>query len=381
MNSISPSPRPPRPPSRRFPRCRSLRLGVSAVTIVFCLSANSGERKTALGIKDDMFVINGKPTYAGRSWNNRQIEGLLLNSRMVQGIFDDLNPETAASWKYPDTGKWDAERNTREFIAAMPEWRKSGLIAFGINLQGGSPQGYSKTQPWHNSAITGGGELRPEYMARLERILDKADELGMAVMLGIFYFGQDQRLKDEAAVVKAIDATVDWLLEKKYTNVLIEVNNECNISYDHAILQPERIHELIQRVKERGARPHWRLLVSTSYGGGTIPKENVVKAADYLILHGNGVRDAAAISEMIKKTRRVRGYRPMPVLFNEDDHFDFDKPATHFEAAVNDYCGWGYFDPGQSDYADGYQCPPVNWGINTARKKQFFSKLKEITGE
>ena len=120
---------------------------------------------------------------------------------MVQGIFDDLNPETRPMWAYPDTGRWDPERNTREFLAAMPEWRRHGLLAFTLNLQGGSPQGYSKgRQPWHNSAITAEGELRPEYLGRLERILDRADELGMVVILGVFYFGQDERLKDEAAV-------------------------------------------------------------------------------------------------------------------------------------------------------------------------------------
>ena len=53
-----------------------------------------------------------------------KVEGLLMNSRMVQGILDDLNPQTRDRWKYPDTGKWDAGRNTREFIAAMPEWRR-----------------------------------------------------------------------------------------------------------------------------------------------------------------------------------------------------------------------------------------------------------------
>ncbi|HYG73849.1 MAG TPA: hypothetical protein VEK08_02360 [Planctomycetota bacterium] len=325
-----------------------------------------------------MFLINGKPTYAGRAWNGKKIEGLLLNSRMVQGIFDDLNPETAGRWKYPDTGKWDAERNTREFLAAMSDWRKHGLIAFVINLQGGSPQGYSNEQPWHNSAIAEDGSLRPEYMARLERILDKADDLGMAVMLGIFYFGQDQRLKDEAAVIKALDNAIDWVMARGYRHVLIEVNNECNIRYEHKILQPERIHELIERVRERSNKS---LLVSTSYGGGTIPKENVVKAADYLLLHGNGVKDPAKIAEMVKKTRAVKGYRPMPILFNEDDHFDFDKPTNNFVAALGEYCGWGYFDPGKNNYSDGYQCPPVNWGINTDRKKQFFAKLKAITGD
>src|SRR5207248_707672 len=147
-------------------------------------------RQTIVSIKERMFLINGEPTYKGRTFNGMKIEGLLLNARMVQGIFDDLNPETRELWKYPD-GAWDAERNTREFIAAMPEWRKRGLVAFTINFQGGSPQGYSKQQPWENSAFTREGELRAEYLARMERILDKADELGMAVIVGYFYFGQE----------------------------------------------------------------------------------------------------------------------------------------------------------------------------------------------
>lgn len=359
---------------------RSLRLCVSAVCLSVVL-VGAGERKTSVAIKDDMFLINGKATYAGRTWNGKKIEGLLLNSRVVQGIYDDLNPETASKWAYPDTGKWDVERNTREFLAAMPEWRKNGLLGITLNLQGGSPQGYSNKQPWHNSAIAEDGALRPEYMARLEKILDKADELGMVAILGLFYFGQDERIKDEAAVIKAVDNTIDWILQKGYTNVLIEVNNECNVRYDHKILQPQRVHELIQRVRERAESKKQKLLVSTSYGGGAVPGENVVKSADFLLIHGNGVKEPAKIAEQVRKCRSVPGYKPMPILFNEDDHFDFEKPENNFVVAIGEYCGWGYFDPGKSDYSDGYQCPPVNWGINTERKKAFFAKLKEIIGE
>src|SRR6266576_2743458 len=152
---------------------------------------------TEVSIHGDQFWIDGKPTYKGRTWNGHRIEGLLFNSRMVQGIYDDVNPETSKRWAYPDTGRWDADRNTNAFIAAMPEWKRHGLLAFTINLQGGSPEGYSKAQPWENSAIDPDGNLRPAYMARLARILDRADELGMAAILGYFYFGQDQRVKDE----------------------------------------------------------------------------------------------------------------------------------------------------------------------------------------
>jgi hypothetical protein len=351
-------------------------------TFVLCLPciavAAPPERKTEVAIRDDAFWINGKPTYEGRTWQGKKIEGLLLNSRMVQGIFDDLNPQTQSLWNYPDTGRWDADRNTREFVAAMPAWREAGLLAFTINLQGGSPQGYSKDQPWHNSAIEADGSLRADYLKRLETILGRADELGMVAILGVFYFGQDQRLKDEAAITRAVDSTVDWIFDHGYRNVLIEVNNECNVRYDHAILKPDRVHELIERVKAR-TRDGRRLLVSTSYGGGKAPLENVVRSADFLLLHGNGIKEPQRLARLVEQTRKAPGYRPMPILVNEDDHFDFDQPQNNFAAAVGEYCSWGYFDPGESNYRDGYQCPPVNWSINTERKRAFFERVREMT--
>jgi hypothetical protein len=175
------------------------------------LHKKADEYKTRVTIEGEKFYINGKPTFQGRTWQGISVEGLLPNSRMVQGVFDDLNPETIEKWKYPDTGKWDAERNTAEFIAAMPEWKKHGLLAFTINFQGGSPEGYSRSQPWENNAFEPNGAIRPAFASRMERIVKKADELGMVVILGIFYFGQDQRLQDEDAVTAAVDNVVDWV--------------------------------------------------------------------------------------------------------------------------------------------------------------------------
>ncbi len=344
--------------------------------------AFAAEPQTRVSIVGDAFHINDQPTYAGRNWNGKRIEGLLFNSRMVQATFDDLNPETRELWAYPDTNVWDTDRNLREFLAAMPEWRKHGLLAITVNLQGGSPQGYSKQQPWHNSGFTESGALRPEYVARLSRVLEKADELGMVVIVGYFYFGQDQRLKDEGAVIAATDAATNWLLESGFRNVLVEVNNECNVkAYDHDILKPERIHELIERVRvtEHDGR---RLLVGTSYGGGTIPLENVVKSSDFLLLHGNGVNQPERIVEMVRQTRGLPSYRPMPIVFNEDDHFEFDQPSNNFSSAVAEYASWGYFDyrmKGEG-FDEGYQSVPVNWGISSDRKRGFFKFLSEMTG-
>ncbi|HEY5550248.1 MAG TPA: hypothetical protein VIK52_00050, partial [Opitutaceae bacterium] len=207
--------------------------------------------RTVVTIDADKFLINGRPTYEGREWRGQSVEGLLMNARLVQATFDDLNPATAQRWAYPDTGRWDAERNVREFLAAMPEWRRHGLLAFTVNFQGGSPEGYSREQPWENNAFDPDGALRTAYAERMRRVIDFADELGMVVILGYFYFGQDQRLADEAAVVRAVDEATRWVLAHGWRNVIIEVNNECDVgAWDHEILKPARVHELIERVRD-----------------------------------------------------------------------------------------------------------------------------------
>jgi hypothetical protein len=361
---------------RRFFRC--LMLGALFLPAVEA----AGPGKTVLTITGEDFQINGMPTYSGRAWNGHRIEGLLLNSRMVQATFDDLNPESAPRWAYPDTGKWDPERNTREFIAALPEWKARGLLAVTVNFQGGSPEGYSRDQPWRTGGFTAEGVLRPEFADRMRRVLDALDKQGMVAILGYFYFGQDQQLRDEAAVLRATDEATRWVLEGGWRNVLVEVNNETDVpKYDHEILKPARVHELIQRVRGM-ERDGYRLMAGTSYGGGSVPKENVVRASDFLLLHGNGVKDPARIREMVRQTRAVPGYRPMPILFNEDDHENFDRPLNHFTAAVSEHVSWGWFDYRRKGegLGEGYQSPPVNWGISSDRKRGFFKLLAEITG-
>lgn len=341
-------------------------------------------QKTVVSIKGDQFWINSKPTYPGRYWNGQRIEGLLMNSRMVQGIFDDANPATRNSFAYPDTKMWDPDRNTTEFVAAMPLWKSYGLNAFTLNMQGGSPSGYGASKCL-NTGFDKDGALLAPYMARLDRILKKADELHMVVILGIFYFGQDQYLTDEQAVIKATRGLIDWLFSKRYRHVVIEIANETidNGTYNHEILRPKRIHELIDLV--RNMKKHgYRYLVSTSFAGVVVPTPNVVKASDFLLIHGNGASKPTQIQALIDATKQVDGYRTMPIVNNEDDHYDFDNPTNNFTVSVKNYVSWGYFDfrfPGETDYKEGYQSVPVDWGINSARKKSFFNKVREITGQ
>jgi hypothetical protein len=354
---------------------------VLIITALAVSSCNTTEQSTTVSIRGNQFYVDGDLTYKDRYWAGNKIEGLLMNSRMVQGIFDDMNPETAPKWKYPDTGTWDPKRNTDEFINAMGDWNAHGVISFTINLQGGSPMGYGN-QGWYNSAYTEKGELRPEYTTRLKRILDKAEALKMVPIVGLFYFGQDQFLEDDAAVLNATENAINWLHSQGYRNILIEVANECdNPDYDREIIKAARIHELVNLIKSI-EKDGFRYLVGTSYNGNTIPLANVVKTSDFILIHGNGVGDPVRITEMVELVKQVEGYKSMPILFNEDDHYDFNKENNNLIASVKAYASWGYFDfrrDGES-YEDGFQSVPPNWEISSERKKAFYGKVKEITG-
>ena len=192
----------------------------------------------------------------------------------------------------------------------------------------------------------------------------------------------------EEALLRAADAATDWVIGKGYTNVLIEIANEAdNAGFKHDLVKLSgRPLELIERVKERSRgkvrTPAARLLVSTSLNGGTVPPDSLAGAADFILLHGNGVRTPARIAGMVQQTRSLPHYRGQPILFNEDDHYDFEKGENDMLAAVRAHAGWGYFDYRMAGegFEDGYQSVPVNWTISSPRKRGFFGLLARITG-
>lgn len=217
-------------------------------------------------------------------------------------------------------------------------------------------------------------------MKRLKKILDKSDKLGMVTILGIYYFGQEKYIDDEAAVKAGIKNVCNWVLKNGYTNVIIEIDNESDFYHKHNILKTAGVHEAIALAKSVTYKGR-RLLVSVSNGGGRMPTEATVKEADFILLHGNGQHKPEKIVNMVNKVRSIKGYTPKPILFNEDDHFDFEKPMNNFIAATSAGASWGYFDYRKKGepFEVGYQCVPVDWGSNTDRKKQFYKLLREWT--
>jgi hypothetical protein len=131
---------------------------------------------TVVGIRGSQFTINGQPPYtpaSGFPSANSNLGGTLLDVRAVQAIFDDANYPNEGSrlhphqsntlgpiiWDYPD-GPSDPERNLREFLAALPDWRRCGLLALTVNLQGGGAPDcriYVRDKPNSRAILAHGG--------------------------------------------------------------------------------------------------------------------------------------------------------------------------------------------------------------------------------
>lgn len=380
-----------------------------SIALVSCLSGDVGTNaqgtpprpsgRTLVGINGSMFTINRQPTYTTASGfpdADPNLTGTLLNVRAVQGVFDDANYPKGGTkvspyasntmapvfFDYPD-GKFDPDRNVQEFVEALPDWRKAGLLAFTVNFQGGGPVdgNYGEDvpmQPHYNSGFDPQGNLKPAYGKRMEKVLDAADRLGMVVIVGFFYQGSDERIEivdQDKHLRSAVVNGIRFLKSLPYRNVLIEINNETSVrGYSHPMLQPDGIYELVRLAKEEAGKD---FPVSMSWSGGIMPPGSkgdlALRMVDYVMIHTNG-RTPEQVHETIQAQRRWTGY-DRPLLINEDGVSTFN-----LRAAVQERVGWGFYDQGWSNYRDGFQSPPVNWRISTPVKWQFFEQVARLSG-
>ncbi|HOW73656.1 MAG TPA: serine hydrolase [Candidatus Paceibacterota bacterium] len=263
-------------------------LGVS-MTIA---GASDTRAATRVSLTGNRWQINGTVTNPGTP-----AEGLLMNVRMVNAIFEDRV-------KHPD---FDSAANTDRFIARIPEYAAQGVNAFTLCLQGGMP-GYEGAL---NSAFEPDGALRESYLNRVRRVIEACDRRGMVVILGCYYQRQSQVLRDEAAVRAGVVNVVKWVRASGARNVVLEVANEYPYGgFGHALIRtPEGMASLM-----RLARQTWpELLVSASgYGDGKLGTA-VAEASDFLLIHFNGT----PVEEIPARLAELKRFGK-PIVCNED---------------------------------------------------------------
>ena len=319
--------------------------------------------KTALSISGEKFLINGQLTYTEIPNSNPNAHGLLMNARFIQGIFDDkLDPQRYARW-----GKsiWDPEQHTDELIAALPEWYGYGLRAFTVGFQGGGPCFTVRNLDIENNPFGEDGlSLDPAYAARMDRLIRAADEQGMVVIVSYFYGDQTRFLRDGKAVRNAVTTASNFLKRGGYTNVIIEVANEYDISpfKQHSLLYyPEGVAALCDLARdESGGLP-----VGCSGKGGSYNRE-IAEASDVILIHGNGTT-RQRLYNMITEVRSWGLDRP--IVNNEDSH-----ASGQMEVTYKTNTSWGYYNNMTK------QEPPANWSVMPGEDQFFAHRMAQGIG-
>lgn len=303
---------------------------VFALVVVVCSNgaalARTGSH-TKVAIKDGRWAINGEWTHP-----DSPAEGLLMNVRMVNAVFED----TGSTAKSHLPG-FDPDENTDNFIRQIPDYAAHGVRAFTISLQGGFP-GYEGAV---NSAFNAGGSLRDAYMARVARVIRAADRHGVVIILSCFYqrqYSHERMLEGREAIRDAVANVAVWIANQGFTNVVLEISNE----YAHRgfsrwqdgewLRSVAGQMELIQHAKS--VAPD--LLVSTSgMGNGTIARE-IAEAADFVLIHFNNTR----VEDIPGRIEEARRYGK-PVVCNEDDKVG-QVGAEAARLSVEHGAGWGF---------------------------------------
>ena len=276
-------------------------------------NTEAADPQTRVSIVGGKWCVNGQVTYPGA-----KAEGLLMNVRMVNSVFEDQN-----------RNDFDAEANTDRFLAQMPDYVAHGVRAFTICLQGGMP-GYEGAL---NSAFDRDGSLRDDYLRRVESVIEACDRQGVIVILGCFYQRQDQVLHDQAAVRRGLLNVVNWIVGQRWKNVVLEIANEFDHGgFDHSVIRSVAGQvELIRLVREVAPG----LLVSTSgLGHGRFPDE-LAEAVDFLLIHFNGTR----VQEIPDRIAALKKHGK-PIVCNEDDK-QGQTAAQAVELCVANGASWG----------------------------------------
>lgn len=130
--------------------------------------------QTRVSIDGESFLINDRLTYSEIAGSKPEVNGLLMNARFIQGVFDDrAAPERFARWGHKT---WDPAAHTERLVAALPEWYAHGLRAFTVGFQGGGPCFTIDNSTIDNNPFGEEGKaLDPAYATRMDRLIRGAD--------------------------------------------------------------------------------------------------------------------------------------------------------------------------------------------------------------
>ncbi len=304
----------------------------------------------------DRFYVRASPgsrwqqTYSDRQYR-RKARGKLMSLSLTQALFDD---------EWLKERSFQPEQNTERAIEALNIYKEHGVLAISVSLQGGDP-GYDPAANGIGrrdgakfgqdggllvSAFRPDGSLKEDWLRRLEKLLQAANERGMVVCLTYFYQGQDEVFDSKRSIVKAAGNITDWLIGKNFRNVVINLAMDWNLegdTWDHGRFIPENIAALLEYVRDRFNGADFLLPIGASSGGNMSYPASLARLCDVVLVHGN----TQAPAEKLVRIQQFQSYeRPVWMIEDDNGHDATLAGLSRETASANllfrETAGWGY---------------------------------------
>ncbi|MCL1793385.1 MAG: hypothetical protein FWG34_05920 [Oscillospiraceae bacterium] len=330
-----------------------------------------------LEIKNGKFHIDGMASNPG----NPDSEGKLI------GVCSDV-------CAFFDAGVADVEKNREEFIKDLDDWRNSGVNLVTLGLQSPNPfgeyykkareQDKSKNISFESSAINPDGSLNSVYLEYAAKIIEAAKRAGLAVFVNIFSSSCEDMFEDEFAIVNGAFNVADWLLEKKFPNVMANVTDVSHTFYKSSVLSGGGAIKILKSLKEKAGK---KLIL----GAGLKSTKNIpeglmgeyMESSDFIPIYSNAenAKSEYNTKKMIgdihrfKKAMAQKGANIPIIVAKGDDlserYNSYGK--NNLAEALENGASWCYYDK------QGFVLLPVNWDKNSsAEKSNFFRTVENI---
>lgn len=268
-------------------------------------------------------------------------QGKMVTARMVQAVY--LNDASGA--RTEDMTLADAQENTDHFCDNITPYREHGVLCWSIGMEGGNALNQASdpevlqgdftpdSSNGSRSPLTAAGTAwKTGRKELLEQVIEALAAEGMVCCLGLFYQQMFYWHDTQANYRAAMSTVTDWLIEKGYRNVCIDLANEAGVDpaggWDDGTLvfdTDARVADELDYFRGLWTGEPWRPPIGCS--SRSKPGPLVLAESDVHWYHGNvsgGVSNKPLrVQEIIDDTTVG------PVVMNEDENV---QGATEFQA-------------------------------------------------
>jgi hypothetical protein len=294
----------------------------------------------------------------------------------------------------------DTEKIKYEFIKNLPEWRKSGVNLITAGLQSPNPfaeyykkareQDKTKDISFDSSGIKPDGSLDLDYLENAGEIIKEANKYGFCVLVNLLSPACENIFEDEYAIVNGIFNAVDWLLEKNFSNILVNITDISHTFYKSSVLNPGGIIRILKSIKslrslkEKKERTGNNIIfgagIKSFAGVGEKNISEYIKFSDFIPVYADNTKKMLEKIYFFQARTQAKNKKiPMVVVKGDDlsdKHNSYGK--NNLAEASENNASWCYYD------RDGFvilqtKSKSIDWDKNSSpAKKRFFKAAETI---